>query len=365
MIRSFVSAGASKRPAQLPGSDAPDKLNFSKLRSTPRGISDDGADMLMREVAAMSEEAGRAAESCISGAARPVARPPIGAAMLSLEVAIRLEAGLAIDIALNGEESPTRALMGAASCPAMEARLAKGAPRRENCRVGAMESPAWVVAISEDAGRPKAARPATTEVAMRLGAAKRNLSIPKSTPPYTLCTLSSPFSAFMMVPSCTRILEHARSFQSWGTSKQQVGFRASPTPNHASSMWMPLSIMNFAMIDALATSRSCETTLFRSAIRSKCCVKAAAYLTRGWLGRVRGASSSPFGPKNCSRASTPIFKQGTITLSSETWISACLTTNHSRALHSVSKPSVSEYSKQLFIPTMGCSYSPMDNSFRW
>eukprot|EP00406_Dinophysis_acuminata_P072229 CAMPEP_0179259238 /NCGR_PEP_ID=MMETSP0797-20121207/25722_1 /TAXON_ID=47934 /ORGANISM="Dinophysis acuminata, Strain DAEP01" /LENGTH=44 /DNA_ID= /DNA_START= /DNA_END= /DNA_ORIENTATION= len=44
------------------------------------------------------------------------------------------------------------------------------------------------------------------------------------------------------------------------------------------------------MTEALASSRRWYTTLFRSAIRSKLCVKDSAYLTRGWSGLVRFTS---------------------------------------------------------------------------
>mmetsp|Transcript_16842 Transcript_16842/g.36230 ORF Transcript_16842/g.36230 Transcript_16842/m.36230 type:complete len:85 (-) Transcript_16842:1495-1749(-) len=58
-----------------------------------------------------------------------------------------------------------------------------GAESLANCRAGATESSVLDVAIKLEAGRPSTALPATTEVATRLGALRRNLSIPKSTPP--------------------------------------------------------------------------------------------------------------------------------------------------------------------------------------
>mmetsp|Transcript_31021 Transcript_31021/g.84084 ORF Transcript_31021/g.84084 Transcript_31021/m.84084 type:complete len:255 (-) Transcript_31021:713-1477(-) len=99
-------------------------------------------------------------------------------------------------------------------------------------------------------------------------------------------------------------------------------------------------------------------------MRSKLCVNISAYLTRGWFGFVVGTSSSPFGPTICSRASTPIFTAGIKTLSPDICTSAFRTTNHSLALHSSPRMS-SENSWQLFIPTTGCSYSPMDSSLRY
>mmetsp|Transcript_25799 Transcript_25799/g.74497 ORF Transcript_25799/g.74497 Transcript_25799/m.74497 type:complete len:307 (+) Transcript_25799:1651-2571(+) len=136
-------------------------------------------------------------------------------------------------------------------------------------------------------------------------------------------------------------------------------------PNQACGTSMPHSRRYFAMIEALATSRNWKTTLFRSAMRSKLCVKSSAYFTRGWSGRVRGASSKPSLPMICSRASTPIFKCGTRTRSPDRNISAFLTTNHSRAAHSASSVSRSEWSSTLFMPTTGWVYSPNESSFRW
>merc|ERR1719277_2573681 len=105
--------------------------------------------------------------------------------MLILDVAIKEVAGRAADIALSGAAKPARALSGAANLlgAVKLARALNGAARRVNCRVGAMDKPAWEVAIRVEEGRPRAARPATTDVAIRLGAASLNLSIPKSTPP--------------------------------------------------------------------------------------------------------------------------------------------------------------------------------------
>mmetsp|Transcript_88053 Transcript_88053/g.233779 ORF Transcript_88053/g.233779 Transcript_88053/m.233779 type:complete len:258 (+) Transcript_88053:1520-2293(+) len=99
-------------------------------------------------------------------------------------------------------------------------------------------------------------------------------------------------------------------------------------------------------------------------MRSKLCSKASAYFTKGWSRLVRSASSRPLAPAICSRASTPMFTRGIKEFSSDKCTSARLTTNHSRAFHSTSFPSSSEKSKQLFMPTTGCTYSPMESSFR-
>mmetsp|Transcript_74784 Transcript_74784/g.206175 ORF Transcript_74784/g.206175 Transcript_74784/m.206175 type:complete len:264 (+) Transcript_74784:384-1175(+) len=89
----------------------------------------------------------------------------------------------------------------------------------------------------------------------RWAAASRNLPRPKSTPPYTLCTREpNPRFSFTMAPSCMRICEWQRSFQSCGTSMQQ----SAPSParlSQASSIQTSASIRNFARIVALASSR--------------------------------------------------------------------------------------------------------------
>mmetsp|Transcript_102755 Transcript_102755/g.249697 ORF Transcript_102755/g.249697 Transcript_102755/m.249697 type:complete len:219 (-) Transcript_102755:125-781(-) len=59
-----------------------------------------------------------------------------------------------------------------------------------------------------------------------------------------------------------------------------------------------------------------------------------------------------------------MFTHGIKAFSSDTCTSARLTTNHSRAFQSTSCSSCSEKSKQLFMPTTGCTYSPMDSSFK-
>lgn len=175
-----------------------------------RAVATCGAAMLRREVA-IKPAAGRAADMALNGAARPAR----GAPTLILEVAIKEVAGRAADIALSGAAKPARALNGAANLlgAVKLARALSGAASRVNCRVGAIDRPAWDVAISVEEGRPSAARPATTEVAMRLGAANLNLSIPKSTPPYTLWILAPLSRSPETIPeSCTQIFERHRSF---------------------------------------------------------------------------------------------------------------------------------------------------------
>mmetsp|Transcript_141761 Transcript_141761/g.453256 ORF Transcript_141761/g.453256 Transcript_141761/m.453256 type:complete len:275 (+) Transcript_141761:908-1732(+) len=274
MARFSAPSGASSVPAHVPICETAERLNLSKLRSTPRGmpalkravatwgaaiemrevaIKDEaglaeamalsgaarracGAPMLRREVA-MSEVAGRAAAMALSGAANPAravrgaarrlgaamlarngaARRAAGAPMLRREVAMREVAGRAAAMALRGADRPALALRGAARRlgAVSVARALRGAARRVNCRAGPMERPACEVAIRVEAGRPSAARPATTEVAMRLGAAKRNLSMPKSTPPYTLWTFASlDFSVLTISPFSMEIFEKQRSFHS-------------------------------------------------------------------------------------------------------------------------------------------------------
>mmetsp|Transcript_38177 Transcript_38177/g.106335 ORF Transcript_38177/g.106335 Transcript_38177/m.106335 type:complete len:273 (-) Transcript_38177:576-1394(-) len=125
-----------------------------------------------------------------------------------------------------------------------------------------------------------------------------------------------------------------------------------------------LSTKNLASTEALASSRRWKIALLRSAIRSKLRSNSSAYLTRGWLGLVSGASSKPLSLNICSRASTPMFTRGTSALSIDKCTSAFLTTNHSLAFHSKLCPYSTKKSKQLFMPTTGCKYSPIESSFR-
>merc|ERR1719188_1024932 len=122
------------------------------------------------------------------------ARRACGAPMPRREVAMSDVAGRAAAMALSGAAKPARALRGAARRlgAVSVARALSGAASRVNWRDGAAARPACEVAIRVDDGLPRAARPATTEVAMRLGAASLNLSMPKSTPPYTLRTFAAP-----------------------------------------------------------------------------------------------------------------------------------------------------------------------------
>mmetsp|Transcript_60612 Transcript_60612/g.154023 ORF Transcript_60612/g.154023 Transcript_60612/m.154023 type:complete len:331 (-) Transcript_60612:953-1945(-) len=257
--------------------------------------------------------------------------------------------------------------------------------RRANCRAGLRTKPWALVAINDEDGRtPSAVRAAKTEVAPRLpanggppaerlpppmaAAAKRKRSMPKSTPPYKPnVNCERPFLPFtdeVSSPSFTESWEKHRSFHSCGTSIQHVGDSSSARLNHCSPKRMPDSSKYFAMIEAFATSRSWQITPLRSAMRSKFLVKDSAYLTSGCPGRVTGASSRPRGPRSCSRASTPSVRAGAKTPSSEICISAFRTTNHSRPDHfsgTVSSPT----SMQLFMPSTGCWYAPMDNSFKW
>mmetsp|Transcript_69337 Transcript_69337/g.195553 ORF Transcript_69337/g.195553 Transcript_69337/m.195553 type:complete len:240 (-) Transcript_69337:35-754(-) len=197
--------------------------------------------------------------------------------------------------------------------------------------------------------------------------ARLNRSRPNCTPPYTPMLPPARAAALpssTILSSSMWIWERKRSLQSWGTSRPQPPPASGAGPNHASSSGTSPSIRNFASTDALASSRRWYTTLFLSAMRSKKCVKALAYCTRGWSGLVIGASSMPPLPLTCSRASTPISARGMRTLPSASRTSAFLTTNHSRARHS-SPPSAAGTSKQLFMPTTGCWHSPMASSFRW
>mmetsp|Transcript_69949 Transcript_69949/g.197365 ORF Transcript_69949/g.197365 Transcript_69949/m.197365 type:complete len:256 (-) Transcript_69949:78-845(-) len=192
------------------------------------------------------------------------------------------------------------------------------------------------------------------------------LSMPNWTPPYTprVCG-RTPFSASRIFPPSTWTWESKRSFQSCGTSMQHASDSAAARWNHDSSRLTPDSSKYFASTVDRATSRSWWMALLLSAIRSKLCVNSLAYLTNGWSGLVSGASSMPSAPMICSRASTPILMWGTKTLSSDIDTSACLTTNHSRADQSLSwHPPSEKRSKQLFMPITGCSYSPMDSSFK-
>mmetsp|Transcript_73438 Transcript_73438/g.195118 ORF Transcript_73438/g.195118 Transcript_73438/m.195118 type:complete len:257 (-) Transcript_73438:613-1383(-) len=99
-------------------------------------------------------------------------------------------------------------------------------------------------------------------------------------------------------------------------------------------------------------------------MRSKLRSKASAYRTSGCSGLVSKASSRPSSPAICSRASTPMFTRGRRAFSSVMCTSAFRTTNHSRAFHSSSWESCTWKSKQLFMPTTGCMYSPMESSFK-
>mmetsp|Transcript_110198 Transcript_110198/g.329459 ORF Transcript_110198/g.329459 Transcript_110198/m.329459 type:complete len:222 (-) Transcript_110198:119-784(-) len=147
---------------------------------------------------------------------------------------------------------------------------------------------------------------------------------PNSTPPYRLAVLAlTPFCASTMAPSFTRSSECVRSFQSWGTSRQQPSAASltadqSARSNHRSSSFTCASRRNFARMEALAASRRWWTTLFLSATSSKLWVKSSAYLTMGWSGLVTGASVTPLSFFSCSLASTPISTRGIRMLSSVT-----------------------------------------------
>mmetsp|Transcript_52421 Transcript_52421/g.159327 ORF Transcript_52421/g.159327 Transcript_52421/m.159327 type:complete len:264 (-) Transcript_52421:557-1348(-) len=251
--------------------------------------------------------------------------------------------------------------------PAREAAAdmvdASGWDRRANCRAGPVVSPALRVAISDEAGLPSTARPAVTDVESRLGVDKRKRLMPKSTPPYSPCMDEH---GTITWSSSTWTQAFSRTCHSWGTSMQHAAAEAfsSARPNQASPRSAPDSMRYFAMMEAFATSRNWNTTLFLSAMRSKLSVKASAYTTHGWSGREIRASSSPLAVRTCSRASTPIRRCGIRTWSSDAWTSAFRTTNHSRALHSDSGPSSSDSSKALLMPRTGWSYSPKDSSLR-
>mmetsp|Transcript_27363 Transcript_27363/g.77023 ORF Transcript_27363/g.77023 Transcript_27363/m.77023 type:complete len:209 (-) Transcript_27363:1068-1694(-) len=191
---------------------------------------------------------------------------------------------------------------------AMDIVALSGAESRANCRAGPTERPVREVAISVEAGLPKTARPATTEVATRLGAESLKRSMPKSTPPYRPCIFGA--ESVLRAPSFKLIFEKQRSFHSWGTSRQHTPplEPSMPTLNQGAPRTVPDSIKYFARMEAFATSRSWETTLLRSAMRSKLWVNTSAYITSGWSGRVMAASSRPSSPTTCSRASTPILR---------------------------------------------------------
>mmetsp|Transcript_102726 Transcript_102726/g.295796 ORF Transcript_102726/g.295796 Transcript_102726/m.295796 type:complete len:242 (+) Transcript_102726:785-1510(+) len=120
-IAILASAAWTASP-HLPFSEAAERLNLSKLRSTPCGA--------------------------------PMLKPA----------------------ATFGAPSPAREA-------AMDIVALKGADKRANWRAGPTARPVRVEAMRLVAGRPSTARPATTEVATRLGAESRKRSMPKSTPP--------------------------------------------------------------------------------------------------------------------------------------------------------------------------------------
>mmetsp|Transcript_141765 Transcript_141765/g.453284 ORF Transcript_141765/g.453284 Transcript_141765/m.453284 type:complete len:201 (+) Transcript_141765:1000-1602(+) len=93
---------------------------------------------------------------------------------------------------------------------AMDIVALRGAESRANCRAGPTERPVREVAISVEAGLPKTARPATTEVATRLGAESLKRSMPKSTPPYRPCIFGA--ESVLRAPSFKLIFEKQRSF---------------------------------------------------------------------------------------------------------------------------------------------------------
>mmetsp|Transcript_115238 Transcript_115238/g.336914 ORF Transcript_115238/g.336914 Transcript_115238/m.336914 type:complete len:217 (+) Transcript_115238:1621-2271(+) len=191
-------------------------------------------------------------------------------------------------------------------------------------------------------------------------------SRPNCTPPYTPCfPLRMPSLASRIRPSSTSTCEEHRSFHSCGISARLPFAEVPTTLNQDSSSAALVSSRNLASTDALANSRKLKMALLRSAMRSKCFVKVSAYFTSGWSGLVMGLSTKPRSPSSCSRACTPMVTRGMSTLSSDRRTSALFTTNHSRAFHAFSLLSSSEKSKQLFIPTTGWSYSPMESSFKW
>mmetsp|Transcript_23064 Transcript_23064/g.69090 ORF Transcript_23064/g.69090 Transcript_23064/m.69090 type:complete len:328 (-) Transcript_23064:1201-2184(-) len=108
---------------------------------------------------------------------------------------------------------------------------------------------------------------------------------PISTPPYTPCillALFTPSAEDTIRPSSTWICDMRCSFQSWGISRCAEGpADMSAMLNHSSPRLTWFSTRNFANTEAFASSRRWKTTLFRSAMSSKLCVKASAYCTRG------------------------------------------------------------------------------------
>mmetsp|Transcript_34076 Transcript_34076/g.97402 ORF Transcript_34076/g.97402 Transcript_34076/m.97402 type:complete len:317 (+) Transcript_34076:966-1916(+) len=293
----------------------------------------------------------------------------------------RLSQRLALKTLLSSSPSSPRRAEGLGPCsadqkapPARPAAAQLPSGPSASCACGAETAPPN---LSRFRSTPRGARASAGIVAettsdffaetMRL--ASSSLSRLISTPPYTPyrpCLLA-PGPCSRALPSWSWILWYQRSFQSWGIAAD-VGSRAAhalfATENQDSSSWTSVSTMYLASRHALATSRSWRTTLFRSAIRSKRCVKASAYFTSGWSGRVSWQSSMPFGPSTCSRASTPMLTEGTRAPSSESPISASRTTNHSLAFQPVAHASSSKRSRQLFMPTTGWSHSPMESSLR-
>mmetsp|Transcript_84917 Transcript_84917/g.181971 ORF Transcript_84917/g.181971 Transcript_84917/m.181971 type:complete len:313 (-) Transcript_84917:272-1210(-) len=167
-----------------------------------------------------------------------------------------------------------------------------------------------------------------------------------------------------MTPFCIWTWAWRRSFQIVGTSVW-AALDSCAMFSMAWSTSMPASIMNLANTDAFASSRRWKMTLFLSAMSSKLCVKESAYLTKGWpCLDILASTNFPLASMVCSRASTPIFTKGTMTLSSVNMTSAFRTTNHSRAFHSWKFPA-SPMSKALFMPITGCSCSPMESSFKY
>mmetsp|Transcript_86857 Transcript_86857/g.274200 ORF Transcript_86857/g.274200 Transcript_86857/m.274200 type:complete len:495 (+) Transcript_86857:1079-2563(+) len=159
--------------------------------------------------------------------------------------------------------------------------------------------------------------------------------------------------------------EYACSFQSCGISCGPKG-RALALQIAGISRSISLSTRNLASTVARASSRRWWTTLFLSAIRSKYCVKDAAYLSKGWSCLVTATSSNlPSGPRTCSRASTAMTARGSKAPLLEMQSSALRITNHSRPVHSFPRPSSSNRSMQLLMPRTGWGCSPMETSLRY
>mmetsp|Transcript_55837 Transcript_55837/g.141396 ORF Transcript_55837/g.141396 Transcript_55837/m.141396 type:complete len:155 (+) Transcript_55837:1033-1497(+) len=136
-----------------------ERLNWSKFKSTPCGATADlkGAAMDM----ALRGADNRGCAATLMALSGPAAR-------------------------VNWRVGPTArpAALVANNVDAGRPRAARPATTEVETRLGAKPRPtAPLVAMSVDAGLLSAARPATNEVATRLGAAKRKRSMPKSTPP--------------------------------------------------------------------------------------------------------------------------------------------------------------------------------------